>query len=120
MNSPYDLEDRTYDFALRVRLWLKERDWPPVSWTDVNQLLRSSGSIAANYIEAQEAVSSDDFVHRLRISRKETKESRLWLRLIADTNELSEAQQEEHDLLLRETLELTRILTSIIKKKEVL
>jgi four helix bundle protein len=113
----FNLEERTYDFALRVRQWLKDRDWPPVSWTDVNQLLRSSGSVAANYIEAQEAISDSDFVHRMRISRKESKESGLWLRLLADTNPLSPQQSDEHFHLLRETVELTRIFTAIIKKK---
>lgn len=115
---PYNLEERTYEFALRVRLFLKQRDWDPTSWTDVNQLLRSSGSVAANYIEAQEAVSDSDFTHRVRISRKETRESALWLRLIDDTNPLSEGESNEVEGLLEEVGELTRIFTTIIRKRE--
>lgn len=115
---PYDLEERTYEFALRVRLFLKQREWDPTSWTDVNQLLRSSGSVAANYIEAQEAVSDGDFTHRIRICRKEVRESALWLRLLDDTNSLSTDESNEARHLLDEIHELTRIFTSIIRKRE--
>ncbi len=115
---PYDLEERTYEFARRVRMFLKQREWDPTSWTDVNQLLRSSGSVAANYIEAQEAVSDSDFTHRIRICRKEVRESSLWLRLLDDTNALSRDESDETAHLLEEIQELTRIFTSIILKRE--
>ena len=45
-DKPYDLEDRTYTFALEVRLFLRGVKWDPVSWTDIKQLLRSSGSLS--------------------------------------------------------------------------
>lgn len=115
---PYDLEERTYEFALRTRLVLKQRDWDPTSWSDVNQLLRSSGSVAANYIEAQEAVSDNDFTHRIRICRKESRESALWLRLLDDTPPLTDSEASEVQRLLAETVELARIFTSIIRKRE--
>lgn len=115
---PYDLEERTYEFALRTRLVLKQRDWDPTSWSDVNQLLRSSGSVAANYIEAQEAVSDNDFTHRIRICRKESRESALWLRLLDDTTPLTDSEASEVQRLLAETVELARIFTSIIRKRE--
>ncbi len=61
----YDLEERTFEFALAVRRCASEQKWNPAQWTDVNQLLRSSGSIAANYTEANNAVSRPDFLHKI-------------------------------------------------------
>ncbi|MEM1085629.1 MAG: four helix bundle protein [Verrucomicrobiota bacterium] len=115
---PYDLEERTYQFALRVRLYLKNGEWQPVGWSDVRQLLRSSGSVAANYVESQEAVGDGDFVYRIRVSRKETRESALWLRLLQDTHSLEDSALAEHTALLGEADELVRIFTAIIRKKE--
>jgi four helix bundle protein len=115
---PYDLEERTYEFALGVRLFLKQRNWHQVNWSDVNQLLRSSGSVAANYIESQEALGGDDFIYRIRLCRKETRESSLWLRLLEDTTDLSDDQTSTLHALLSETKELSRIFTPIIKKRE--
>lgn len=115
---PYDLEERSYEFALRVRLFLRDRQWLPIGWTDVKQLLRSSGSVAANYVESQEAISDADFVYRVRICRKETRESMLWLRLLNDTHALDTTGSEEHESLQKEADELVRIFTSIIRKKE--
>ena len=97
---PFDLEERTHEFALRVRLFLKGRDCHRVNWTDVTQLLRSSGSVAANYVESQEAVSDDDFTYRIRPCRKETRESSLWLGLLNDTNELALDDSAEYAALL--------------------
>ena len=115
---PYNLEERTYEFALRARLFLRDRQWLPFGWTDVKQLLRPSGSVAANYVESQEAISDGDFVYRIRICRKETRESVLWLRLLNDTHALDSSGSEEHEALLKEADELVRIFTSIILKKE--
>jgi four helix bundle protein len=83
-SKPYDLEERTFQFALSVRLFLRQHKWDPVSWSDVTQVLRSSGSVAANFVEANESISLDDKLYRLRLCRKEAKESSLWLRLIED------------------------------------
>lgn len=66
----YDLDKRTYDFALRCRHFLREQNWNPVSWSDVRQLLRSSGSVAANFVEANEAISNDDFLYRIRLCKR--------------------------------------------------
>ncbi len=114
---PFELEERTYEFALRVRLFLKERAWHRVSWSDVSQLLRSSGSVPANYVESQEAVSDDDFTYRIRLCRKEIRESSIWLRLLHDTTELNREELSEHAKLLAETSELTRIFTAILRKR---
>ena len=77
----YDLEDRTYEFAKNCRNFIKSipKDLSNIEYG--KQLVRSSGSQAANYIEANESLSKKDFFHRIKICRKETKESRLWLRL---------------------------------------
>lgn len=113
----YNLEKRTYDFALSCRAFLKTRTWPPVSWADVQQLLRSSGSVAANFVEASEALSNDDFVYRVRICKKEAKESGLWLQLLGDSNELPPESTAFIRQLRAETAELVRIFASIIKKR---
>jgi len=78
------------------------------------QLIRSSGSQAANYIEANESLSRKDFMLRIKICRKEAKESRLWLRLCitADDKEFSQMQVE----LIQEAYELTKIFNSIAEK----
>ena len=83
---------------------------------DVKQLIRSSGSVGANYIEANEALSKKDFLMRIKISRKEAKESIYWLRLILETNEVSNKKSIEN--LIQEAIELKKILSSIIEKSK--
>jgi|AntRauTorckE6833_2_1112554.scaffolds.fasta_scaffold18157_2 four helix bundle protein len=115
--KPYDLEDPTYAFALETQLFLKNQRWDPVSWPDVRQLLRSSGSVAANYVESLEAVSPEDCTYRLRICKKEARESGLWLRLISDCNPIDEDIHRALDDLISETRELVKIFVTIIRKK---
>jgi four helix bundle protein len=110
----FDLDERTYRFALSVRKLIAAHKWALEQRTDVTQLLRSSGSVAANYTEANNPISSADFSHRLRISRKEASESRLWLRLLGETSE--DARKPALRDLYREADELARILTSILRK----
>jgi four helix bundle protein len=117
-DKPYDLEERTFNFALSVRIFLKQHKWDPVSWSDVSQVLRSSGSVAANFVEANECISPNDKIYRLRISKKEAKESNLWLRLIEETNTTTPAQQSALTALKQEAAELVKILAVIIRKKE--
>lgn len=78
------------------------------------QLIRSSSSPAANYIEAIEASSGKDFVHRLKISRKETKESNYWLALIEETNPHNLKVESESEKLIKEGIELIKIFTTSI------
>ncbi len=115
--KPYDLEQRTYLFALDIRMFLRNTKWDPVSWTDIKQVLRSSGSIAANYIEAIEAISETDALYRLRLSKKEARETGLWLRLISDSNPIDESVHISLESLISETNELVKIFASIIRKK---
>ena len=78
----YDLEDRTLTFAKKVRAFVRKLSKTIANIEDGKQLIKASGSIGPNYIEANEALSKKDFVMRIKIGRKEAKESRYWLRLI--------------------------------------
>lgn len=108
----FDLEDRTFDFANNCKEFLKKVDKSLHNIEYYKQLIRSSGSVAANFIEANESFSRNDFSHRVKICRKEAKETRLWLRLI-DTNEKSEAQKAS---LIQEATELMKIFGAILEK----
>jgi four helix bundle protein len=115
-NRKYDLEERTYEFARRVRAFVKKLPRTICNIEDVKQLVRASGSVGANYIEANEALGKKDFRMRIRISRKEAKESGYWLRLL-DTQDAI-ALNEERDRLIQESTELTRIFGAILRKSE--
>ena len=93
----YDLEDRTLRFAQRVRVFVKKLPRTLANIEDSRQLVNASGSVGANYIEANEALSKKDFLMRIKICRKEAKESRYWLRLI-DTSENAELEKEKGTL----------------------
>ena len=116
-SKPYDLEERTYAFALEVRMFLRNTKWDPVSWPDIKQLLRSSGSVAANYVESVESISDADSLYRLRVTKKEARESGLWLRLLNDCNPIDENTHQALHVLISETEELVKIFASIIRKK---
>lgn len=78
----YDLEDRTLKFAKDVRAFVKLLPRTVGNIEDVKQLVRASGSVGSNYIEANDSLGKKDFAMRIRICRKEAKESRYWLRLL--------------------------------------
>lgn len=108
----YDLEERTYLFAKHCRLKVQELKKTISNIEDGKQLIRSSGSVAANYIEANEKLGDKDFKFRLKISRKEAKESVLWLKLLRDLN----SNDEDLVLLIDEAEQLRKILSTIINK----
>ncbi|OGI27722.1 MAG: four helix bundle protein [Candidatus Moranbacteria bacterium RIFOXYB1_FULL_43_19] len=112
----YDLEDRTLKFAKEVRFFVRKLPRTISNIEDGKQLVRASGSIGANYIEANEALSKKDFVMRIKICRKEAKESCYWLSLIF-TNEKVELDNERNSLI-KEASELTRIFGSIVEKSK--
>ena len=112
----YDLEERTFQFAKRVRAFVKTLPRTVCNQEDVRQVVRASGSVGANYIEANEALSKKDFRMRIKISRQESKECRYWLRLL-DTQEVS-ALEVERDRLIQESTELMRILAAILRKSD--
>ncbi|MDO8552485.1 MAG: four helix bundle protein [bacterium] len=109
----YDLEERSFLFAKNVRAFVKNLPRSITSIEDTKQLVRSSGSIGANYIEANESLSKKDFLLRIRIARKEAKESKYWLRLI-DTN--TDGLEKRRAELEQEATELMMILSSIMRK----
>lgn len=112
----YDLEDRTLAFAKTVRAFVKALPKSISNQEDARQVVRASGSVGANYIEANEAFSKKDFLLRLKICRKEVKESRYWLRLL-DTG-TDAGLQKDRDGLIQEATELMNIFGSIIRKSE--
>jgi len=117
INKPvYDLEERTYIFAKDVRMFIKTLPYSIANAEDSKQLVKSSGSVGANYREANESLSKKDFVLRVKISRKEAKESSYWLRLILETNDLK--NRDEAERLVNESIELKKILSSIIGKSK--
>ncbi len=109
-SKKYDLEDRTFQFAKNVAQYVKmlPRTIPNTEYSA--QLVRSSGSTGANYIEANESLSKKDFLMRIKICRKEAKESAYWLRLIVDTNDKEIA--DSGTKLMREADELKKDIFS--------
>jgi four helix bundle protein len=109
----YDLEERTYTFARLVRRFVKCIPRTLCNFEDAKQLVRASGSVGANYIEANESLSDKDFRMRIKIARKEAKESRYWLRLV--DLETKPDLEPERTTLIREAEELTRIFSAILR-----
>ena len=112
--KPYDLEERTFLFAKEVRAFVKLLPRSISNEEDVRQLVRATGSVGANYIEANEALGKKDFLMRLRISRKECKESRYCRRLIEVGTDAEVSEKRES--LVAEANEILKILSSIINK----
>lgn len=110
-NKQYDLEERTFKFAQRVRDYVKKLPKTISNIEYGKQLIRASGSQAGNYIEANESLSKKDFIMRVKICKKETKESRLWLRLAQSLEE----DQAEKENLIQESIELMKIFGSILE-----
>ena len=113
MNKPFDLEERTYLFARDCRLYIQKIPKTDSNIEDGKQVVRSSGSVGANYIEANEKLGDKDLSFRLKIARKEAKESKYWLRLLQELNPEFIAIS---DLLIIESEELRKILSAIITK----
>ena len=111
---PYDLEDRTLEFAKSIRAFVRKLPKTVSNQEDIKQLIRSSGSVGANYIEANESLSKKDKLMRIKISRKEAKESVFWLNLV-DAG-VSNSLTEEKYAIIREAKELTHIFGSIVTK----
>ena len=110
----YDLEERTLRFAKRVRDFSRKVPKTLENIEYRKQLIRASGSVAANYIEANESLSKKDFVMRIKICRKEAKESELWLNLLFldSVAELEKACSE----LIQDAVELRKIFGAILEK----
>jgi len=111
----FDLEDRTYEFAKRTRDYIRKLPKTPFNIEIGGQLFRSAGSVGANYIEANEALGKKDFIMRIKISKKETKESIYWLKL----SEPQSFLEKEKLSLIQEATELMKIFGSIAVKYQV-
>ena len=111
-SKQYDLEERTLKFAARVRDYVKKLPKTITNMEIGGQLFRAAGSVGANYIEANESLSKRDFVMRVKISRKESKESRYWLQL----SEPAVGEEKEKEALIQETTELMKIFGAILEK----
>jgi four helix bundle protein len=115
MSKPYDLEERTFLFAKDCRVYIQKLPKTISNIEDGKQLVRSSGSVGANYIEANEKLGDKDFLFRVKIARKEAKESKYWLMLLNEMNaELRQISQE----LIIEADALRKILSTIITKSK--
>ena len=112
----YDLEDRTFEFAKNVRGFVKGLPRTITNQEDARQLLRASGSVGANYIEANDSLSKKDFVMPIKISRKEAKESRYWLRLLDTVGQ--KTTETARAALNQEAAELMNIFGAILRKSE--
>jgi len=112
----YDLENRTFQFAKDVALFVKQLPRNVSNLEYSRQIVDASGSVGANYIEANEALSRKDFVMRIKICRKEAKESAYWLKLIVETND--ENYKQEGGNLAGEAIELRKIFSSILVRSE--
>jgi len=110
--NDFDLEERTAKFAEDVIDLCRSIKITPLNTRIISQLIGSSGSIGANYCEASEAESKKDFRHKMGIAKKEIKETKHWLRLLAKTNS---EKTEEIRKLWKETQELLLIFSKSIR-----
>ena len=110
----YDLEERTFKFAQRVNKYVNNLPKTISNIENGRQLVRSAGSVGANYIEANESLSKKDFALRIKISKKEAKESRFWLGLTEPNGEFIK----EKEILITESTELMKIFGSILEKSK--
>jgi four helix bundle protein len=111
----FDLEDRTLEFAKRIIRMCKELPNNTVNFKLIDQIIRSAGSVGANYREANDSLSKKDFLMRIKISRKEAKETQFWLQLIVEANPTFEKKIQG---LLTESVELKKIFSAIVIKSE--
>jgi len=109
----YDLEDRTLVFAKGIIDLCRKLPNNTINFKLIDQIIRSSASVGANYREANDYLGKKDFLYRLRISRKEAKETQFWLDLILHGNSRF---KKEVMVLQGECLQLRKIISSIINK----
>jgi four helix bundle protein len=113
-SKPYNLEKRTLEFSKQVIKLCKQLPKNTVNFKLIDQLVRSATSVGANYREANEADTKRDFRNRIRISKKEAKETIYWLELLKTANSIN--LEKEIIILLEESKELMKILGAIYEK----
>jgi len=107
----YDLEERTAKFGESIIEFAKSLSRDRINDELVGQLVKAGTSVGANYEEADGAESRKDFRHKIAVSKKEAKETKFWLRMMAKANP---TRKEECVSLWREAQELTLIFSSIL------
>jgi len=115
MEKKYDLEERTTDFGKAVVKVCLKLSKGPINNRLIDQVIGSSGSIGANYREANDSLGKKDFIQHLKIARRESKEAQHWLELLMEANQ---DKKDEIKTLLKEAGEFRNILSSIINKSE--
>ena len=111
----YDLEERTAKFGEEIIKFAQKIPKNPITLPIINQIIRAGTSVGANYLEADDAESKKDFVHKISISKKESRETKHWLRMtVIAVPEL----KDEARKLWREAQELNLIFATIIRKKK--
>jgi four helix bundle protein len=115
IEKPYDLAERTFLFALSIAKLVNNLPKTISNIEYSKQVIKSSGSVGANYIEANKNLGTKDAIFRFKVCRKEAKESAFWLRLLKATNDKSFYQ--EFDQQIQEANELKMIFNSIVSKK---
>lgn len=109
-----ELEIRFENFSTSVRDYCRKCKWDLINRECIKQLIRSSGSVSSNYIEAAECLGKADEMMHIRICLKEVKESRLWMNLILTYN--NEVLEIDKALLIDEGFRIQRILGKILTK----
>ncbi|MFH1225847.1 MAG: four helix bundle protein [bacterium] len=111
--SKYDLEERTAKFGENIIRFCKKIPLGPITMPIVNQLIKAATSIGANYCEADDAESGKDFKHKIGICKKEARETKHWLRMIAITCPDCVVETRK---FWQEAKELNLIFNSIVRK----
>jgi four helix bundle protein len=114
----FDSEERPFAFAKRNRAFVKRLTKTIANIENARQLVRSSGLVGANYLEANESLSKKDFILRIKTCRKEAKESRSWYRYWLRLVEATDTMAPERELLVQEAQELMNIFGAIVRKSE--
>lgn len=114
-SKKYDLEERTARFGEDIIEFAKNLPRNAINLPLISQLVRAATSIGANYVEADGAESKKDFIHKIGLCKKESKETKHWLRMISKANL---DRTEECRNFWKEAQEFTLIFSSIIKKKK--
>ncbi len=114
-NIVFDLEERTALFGESIIEFAKLLSRDQVNNVLIGQIVRSGTNVGANYMEADAAVSKKDFRHKISLCKKESKETKHWLRMIAKANS---GKEEDCRSLWNEAQELTLIFSSILLPKK--
>ena len=113
MAKEFDLEKRTTEFGKAMIRLCKALPGNPMNNRLIGQVVGAGGSVGANYRETNDALGKKDFVQRLKIARRETKETSHWLELLLEANPDNGIAIKA---LIKEAVELKNILSSILNK----